>query len=130
MPAADASSDPLARMVSVPLPSVPLTTCEIAGKFVSETAAALALNVTTLCPACAVTSARLADDGSRRTALACPLAPVVVDAETSCAPGDAENFTGCPAAGLPRLSVNKTVSGAPSTAPGAPVCPFPLTTSS
>ena len=37
------------------MPRVPLTACEIGGKFVSEKALALALNVTTLCAACAVT---------------------------------------------------------------------------
>src|SRR5579863_9555161 len=128
IPAAAASSDPLSRIVSGPLPSVPLTTCEIAGKFVNENAAALALNVTTLCAACAVTSATLADKGKRRTALACPFASVNVETETSFAPGDAVNVTGCPGAGFPRLSFNTTVSGVARTAPGAPVWPSPLRT--
>src|SRR5580692_5729487 len=130
IPAAAARSEPLARIVSVPLPSVPLTTCEMGGKFVNEKALALALKVTTLCAACAVTRATLADDGRRRTALACPFTSVDVEAETSCAPGDAVNVTGCPGAGLPRLSVSWTVRGAANTAPGAPVWPFPLSTAS
>src|SRR5271170_2500362 len=99
IPAAAVSSDPLARIVSPPLPRVPLTACDSAGKFVSEKAAALALNVTTWCAACAVTRARLADGGRRSTALACPFASVAVEAETSCAPGDGVNVTACPGAG-------------------------------
>src|ERR1700721_4264394 len=130
IPAAAVSSEPLARIVSVPLPSVPLTTWDIAGKFVNENAAALALNVTTLCAACAVTRARLAEEGRRRTALACPLVSVDVEDETSCAPGEAVNVTGCPGAGLPRLSLSTTVSGVASRAPAAPVWPSPLRTAS
>src|SRR5437016_3613069 len=111
MAAAEVSSAPFWRIVSVPLPSIPSTACVRAGKLLRENASDFALNVTTTRPDCAVASATPAVRGRRNVALACPSVPVTADAGVTTDPGEPLNVTVWPGRGLPLESCTATTSG-------------------
>ena len=95
------SRAPCCRIVALPFPRGVSTACVNAGKFASAKAADRAPNVATARPTWAEPRAISVDTGRRNRALAWPLRPVVAEAGTICAPGDAVNVTVRPAKGLP-----------------------------